>query len=153
MPISYHRGTTGFSLYRNHTEIFICCKNKSLGMLHLLFQHIKRLIAHHCNIFIGQFFIILQIWSSSNYDQFLIGHPIEGFNDDVYLLICYKSATRQIVVLFITAIFKVRNINIRVNRHRVPAISFFDAPSHIIWITDKIVHTKAGKHIPLPDIV
>lgn len=89
MTICDNRCSTTLSLNRNHTKILISSKDKSLCMLHLVFQHIKWLISHHGHIILGQFTISLQIWTTTYHNQFLIRHLIKGFDDGINLLISH----------------------------------------------------------------
>lgn len=146
-------GAAGLGLDWGDAEVFFGGKDEGFGVLHLVLEDFEGLIAHHLNVRLGNGLCLLEVGTVADDDELLVGHLVEGFDDELDLLVGHHARGGQVVVLFVLAAGEGRDIDWRVDDVSFAAVNFLDAPRDKAAVGDEVVDAIGCARIPDAHVV
>lgn len=85
------RCTAGLCFDGGDAEVFFGGEYESFGMLHLVLEDFEGLVAHHRDVGLGDCLRLLKVGAIADDDELLVGHLIEGFDDQLDFLVGHHA--------------------------------------------------------------
>ena len=146
-------GATGLGFNWGDAEVFFGGKDECFGVLHLILEDFEGLVAHHRDVGLGYCFRLLKVGAIADDDELLVGHFVEGLNDQLDFLVGHHTRGGQVVVLFVLAASKGIDIDWRINDIGFAAVDFLDTPCDEAAVGDEVVNTVGRARIPDAHVV
>ena len=147
------RGTTGLGFNWGDAEVFFGGENECFSMLHLVLEDFEGLVAHHRDVSPGNCFRLLEVGTVADDDELLVGHLVEGFDDQLDFLIGYHARGGQIIVLLVLAAGKGIDIDWRIDDVGFAAVDFLDAARDEAAVGDEVIDAIGRARIPNAHVV
>lgn len=147
------RCTAGLCFDGGDAEVFFGGEYESFGMLHLVLEDFEWLVAHHCDIGLSDGLGLLKVGAIADDDELLIGHLIEGFDDQLDFLVGHHARGGQVVVLFVLATGEGIDIDWWIDDVGIAAVDFLDATCDEAAVGDEVVNTVGRARIPDAHVV
>lgn len=84
-------GAAGLGLYGSDAEVFLCGEDEGFGVLHFVPEDCEGLVAHHRDIGLSDSLGLLEVGAVADDDKLLVGHLVEGFDDQLDLLVGHHA--------------------------------------------------------------
>ena len=146
-------GATGLGFNWGDAEVFFGGKDEGFGVLHLVLEDFEWLVAHHCDIGLSDGLGLLKVGAIADDDELLIGHLIEGFDDQLDFLVGHHARGGQVVVLFVLATGEGIDIDWWIDDVGIAAVDFLDATCDEAAVGDEVVNTVGRARIPDAHVV
>ena len=91
-------GTAGLGFDWGDAEVFFGGEDKGFGVLHLVLEDLEGLVAHHRDVGLSNGLCLLEVGAVADDDELLVGHLVEGFDDELDLLVGHHARGGQVVI-------------------------------------------------------
>lgn len=146
-------GATGLGFNWGDAEVFFGGKDECFGVLHLILEDFERLVAHHRDVGLGDCFRLLKVGTVADDDELLVGHLIEGFDDQLDFFIGYHARGGQVVILFVLTASESIDIDWRVDDIGFAAVDFLDAARDEAAVGYEVIDAIGRARIPDAHVV
>lgn len=146
-------GTAGLGFNWGNAKIFFGGEDEGFGVLHFVLEDFEGLVAHHRDVGLGDCLRLLKVGAIADDDELLVGHLIEGFDDQLDFLIGYHTRGGQVVVLFVLAAGEGIDIDWWIDDVGFAAVDLLDAACDEATISDEVVNTVGRARVPDAHVV
>lgn len=146
-------GAAGLGLDGSDAEVFFSGEDEGFGVLHFVPEHLKGLVAQHCDVGGRDGFCLLEVGAVADDDEVTLRHLVKGLDDEFDFFVGDEARGGQVVVLFVFAAGEGSDVDGRVDDVGLAAVDFLDAARDEAAVGDEVVNAIGRARIPDAHVV